>query len=186
MRRFSIGTAAVSLLFLVTPSQAESGSNWWKVELPFEMPDWVSNPSDAFDPFLVEVTSGLAVLRTMGFDVTVFRLDMVPPSASIRVSSRLSDGTTIDSAGLVSDDSSWVVKAMFLGAQKAKSVQGLVRLEFVSLDMELGLAQAPVMKNVLLGDARRLAGSTDEPRGPLQPLRYSPFVNPPAPYFAKR
>ncbi|WP_457938830.1 hypothetical protein [Mesorhizobium sp. 10J20-29] len=142
----SIATFAACLLLVATPAQTEKVSNLFGVELPFELPDWASNPTEAFDPFLSEVISGLHVLQTMGFEVTILKLEMIPPSASLRVSSRLSDEPTVDISGLVTDDSSWVLKAMVLSAEKAKNVQGLVKLEYVALDMQLGLAQAPVMK----------------------------------------
>ncbi len=113
-----------------------------KVEIPkVEIPngDGITSAALAmFSAFSSEVETAQPMLLRLGFEIETIKMELPPPSGKLRLTSRLSTPESQFGAADIPGESSLLVKSIVRTAILAKSVQDLLKLELVVIDVKMG------------------------------------------------
>lgn len=135
--------------------QAQSWKDWMNSDPESNILDgWkdaaVEKAADKISEFSAEIASTTPLLKTIGFELSTFRVQVLPPVGKFRLISTSWD--TGDRNGVaIPSDASTLVNAILTSANTAKSIQRMMKLSVVVMDVEIGLT--PTIKLSYLKDA---------------------------------
>jgi hypothetical protein len=89
------------------------------------------------EKFSTEIASATPELEKLGFQVETFKLQMLPPTGKLRLVSRSDDGLAVASLE-IPPDASLLVRTILMSATAAKSIQKILKLELVIMDVDVG------------------------------------------------
>lgn len=96
----------------------------------------IDSSTEKFVQFSDTIVDLTPRLKTMGYEIEVVRMQMLPPKGILRLTSVLDPQAEIVRAA-IADDEAILRKAILVTAEKAKIIQKALTLEQVILDVEI-------------------------------------------------